>query len=64
MPATVDNNNHTHFIQLVLAEFKTLHSGNIIHFGVRPLEFAAWQEKISNKIMWQKNEHSGQFFKE
>lgn len=44
MPATVNNNDHAHFIQLVLAEFKTLHSGNVVRFGLRPLEFAAWQE--------------------
>jgi hypothetical protein len=38
----VDRN---HFIELVLGEFKTLHPGNAIRFGIRSLELAAWQDK-------------------
>lgn len=33
------------FTQLVLNEFKTIHSGNAIRFGLRALEFNAWQER-------------------
>jgi hypothetical protein len=25
------------------AEFQALHPGNVVRFGIRPLEFAAWQ---------------------
>ncbi len=34
-----------HFIGLALAEFKTLHTGNTVRFGIKPLEVTAWQEK-------------------
>lgn len=44
-PATVTDVDKNHFIELALAEFKTLHAGNAVRFGIRPLEFAAWQEK-------------------
>lgn len=44
-PATVTDADKDHFIELALAEFKTLHSGNVVRFGIRPLEFSAWQEK-------------------
>ncbi len=45
VPALVSATDHEHFVTLVLEEFKTLHAGNAIRFGLRPLEFAAWQEK-------------------
>lgn len=45
MPATVVLEDHPRFVELALAEFKTLHTGNVIRFGLRPLEFAAWQER-------------------
>jgi hypothetical protein len=38
-----------HFITLVLDEFKTLHPGNAVRFGIRPLEYAAWQEKHARR---------------
>ena len=41
----VPEEDHGKFVKLVLEEFGNLHEGNVIRFGVRPLEFAAWQEK-------------------
>jgi hypothetical protein len=43
---SVPKEDHDKFIKLVLEEFANLHEGNVIRFGVRPSEFAAWQEKI------------------
>jgi hypothetical protein len=37
------------FVALALEEFKTLHAGNAIRFGLRPLEFAAWQERCAER---------------
>lgn len=45
VPATVVDAHADHFVALALGEFKTLHAGNVVRFGIRPLEFAAWQEK-------------------
>ncbi len=45
IPAVVSTVDQTHFVALVLDEFKALHAGNAIRFGLRPLEFATWQEK-------------------
>lgn len=48
-PVTVAEADKEHFIQLALGEFKTLHPGNAVRFGIRPLAFSAWQERhISN----------------
>lgn len=33
------------FVALVLAEFKTLHDGNAVRFGLRPLEYSAWAQR-------------------
>ncbi|MDP3139384.1 MAG: Fic family protein [Burkholderiaceae bacterium] len=44
-PATVAPADMEHFIELALVEFKALHTGNAVRFGIRPLEFAAWQEQ-------------------
>ena len=44
-PATVTDADKDHFIGLALAEFKTLHAGNAVRFGIRPLEFVAWREQ-------------------
>lgn len=44
-PVTVTDVDRDHFIELTLAEFKTLHPGNAVRFGIRPLELAVWQEK-------------------
>lgn len=43
MPAIVEEADKDHFVELALGEFKTLHAGNAVRFGIRPLEFAAWQ---------------------
>ena len=43
MPASVAQAEHSHFVQLVLAEFAALHAGNAVRFGIRPLQLAAWQ---------------------
>ncbi len=44
MPATVELQDQPRFVALLLEEFKTLHAGNVIRFGLRPLEFAVWKE--------------------
>ena len=46
MPGTVEHEDRSRFVALAIAEFKTLHAGNAIRFGLRPLEFAAWQNKV------------------
>jgi hypothetical protein len=51
MPVTVAPEDMARFITLVLEEFKTLHAGNAIRFGLRPLEFAAWLGKPDTKII-------------
>lgn len=48
MPAAVPESDMDHFIELALGEFKTLHAGNAVRFGIRPLEFATWEERESN----------------
>jgi Fic family protein len=45
MPKTVVHEDQPRFVALTIEEFKTLHAGNAIRFGLRPLEFAAWQER-------------------
>ena len=47
LPAGVAYEDRSRFIALVIAEFKTIHTGNAIRFGLRPLEFAAWQESMA-----------------
>lgn len=42
MPKTVAQEDQPRFVELSLEEFKTLHVGNAIRFGLRPLEFSAW----------------------
>ena len=48
MPSAVDQAEHDHFVKLVLAEFKALHTGNAVRFGIRPLELAAWRDRHEN----------------
>jgi len=43
---SVPEEDHDKFVTLVLEEFENLHEGNAVRFGIRPLEFAAWQEKV------------------
>ena len=45
IPAAVGDDDRNHFVRLVLDEFKALHPGNVVRFGIRPLEFSAWLEK-------------------
>lgn len=47
MPSTVAEADRERFVALAVEEFQNLHSGNVIRFGLRPLEFAAWQERNS-----------------
>jgi fido (protein-threonine AMPylation protein) len=44
-PPSVPEADRTHFVDLVLAEFKALHAGNAVRFGIGPLALAAWREK-------------------
>ena len=46
MPATVAAPDKAHFTQLVLEEFAALHPGNAVRFGIRPLELAAWKDRL------------------
>jgi Fic family protein len=48
-PSSVAQADQDHFSQLVLEEFKTLHSGSAVRFGLRPLAFSAWQERHAKK---------------
>jgi hypothetical protein len=45
IPASVAELDQGRFVSLVLDEFKTLHAGNAVRFGLRPLELAAWRER-------------------
>lgn len=44
MPETVAEADRERFVELLVAEFNSLHAGNVVRFGLRPLEFAIWQE--------------------
>jgi Fic family protein len=45
MPVAVTAQDKAHFIELALAEFKALHPGNAVRFGLGPLEFSAWSAR-------------------
>lgn len=45
MPASVVPDDQDGFAKLVLDEFKTMHAGNAVRFGLRPLEFDAWKQQ-------------------
>lgn len=45
IPPNVLAADKAHFAALVQAEFKALHVGNAVRFGIGPLEFAAWRER-------------------
>ena len=47
MPNTVLEEDRERFVQLIIAEFENLHAGNVVRFGLRPLEFKAWQETVN-----------------
>ena len=42
----IPEHDRQRFLNLVLAEPKGLHAGNIARFRLRPSEFAAWQNKV------------------
>jgi Fic family protein len=37
------------FFQLVVKEFDSLHEGNVIRFGLRPLEYSSWRDQFNSK---------------
>ncbi len=45
MPASVVPDDREDFAWLVLEEFKSMHAGNAVRFGLRPLEFEAWKSQ-------------------
>lgn len=45
IPDSVSSEDKQRFIILIQNELKTLHAGNAIRFGLRPLEFSVWREK-------------------
>ena len=45
VPASVAAIDTDHFVALVQSEFNTLHAGNAVRFGLRPLELKAWQDQ-------------------
>ena len=45
LPTGVPAADRKRFVELVLEEFKALHPGNAVRFGIRPLECSAWQER-------------------
>lgn len=47
MPVTVIIDDQRRFVELALEEFNTLHHGNAIRFGLRPLEFQTWKDLTS-----------------
>lgn len=49
LPATVTEADAGLFITLTLDEFKTLHPGNAVRFGIRPLEFGTWRELLAER---------------
>lgn len=49
IPSAVAEEDYDKFVKLVFEEFETLHEGNAIRFGIRPLEFTVWQERTTHK---------------
>ncbi len=43
-PDRVTEADIAHFVELVLGDLNSLHSGNAIRFGIRPLELATWKK--------------------
>lgn len=50
IPASVAGEDIDTFISLVLDEFKNLHEGNAIRFGIRPSEYSAWLERKNSGL--------------
>lgn len=49
MSAEVADADREPFVAMVLAEFRNLHAGNAIRFGLRPLEFASWRARHAGR---------------
>jgi hypothetical protein len=49
MPSSVPPTEREAFVRLVLAELPSLHAGNAVRFGLRPLEVEAWQPQPPKK---------------
>jgi Fic family protein len=43
LPVSIAETDRPRFMTLVQQEFKTLHAGNAIRFGIRPLAFEGWK---------------------
>lgn len=50
VPVAVSAQDREHFVTLVLEEFKTLHPGNAVRFGIRPLELEAWRAALNTPL--------------
>ena len=48
-PPSVAAADKAKFADLVLQEFKTMHAGNAVRFGLRPLEFEAWEQQWARR---------------
>lgn len=48
MPTSVALDDQESFAKLVVDEFKTMHAGNSVRFGLRSLEFDAWMQQNSH----------------
>ena len=46
LPASVAETDRPRFMTLVEEEFKTLHAGNAIRFGIRPLVYEGWKGRM------------------
>jgi hypothetical protein len=46
IPQSVAPADRERFVTLVLDEFKSMHAGNVVRFGLRPLEFQSWQARL------------------
>ena len=46
VPESVADADRARFVTLMQDEFKSLHAGNAVRFGLRPLELAAWQQTL------------------
>jgi len=49
-PADLPAQDREAFVQLVLAEFDSLHPGNAVRFGLRPLELEAWRQSQAGPV--------------
>ena len=48
-PAAVAASQRDEFVRLVQSELRSLHAGNVVRFGLRPMEFEAWANQVSKK---------------